>query len=685
MIVKRQLCALLIAAAGVGAPLGASAQQDLALSMPGDAAEREALTSLDEQKWARARQQAEAILKGGDSALAYYVLAMVHFEAEGNLARALFLLRKAQKILVDAHGAPPTDYAMRGLHQRFMRDEIWILGSMDDREGQLKAIARFEDLYQSLEVYKMWPLVKLGRFDEARAIGERLIYSEDENIRERAYNGMMAVEDEARRRRASYEWGKRGNEITRGQSCIISSNLALAARRCFKLDESIRYDRQAVKATDGSCPTSPYGQLSLMYLLVGDLQKSLSALKSLREVPREPRLRVQNEMFIRSRAVELLMALNQPEVALERAEEIIRDPDRGGNDSASEEIRQLEGLVLYWAVTELELRRLAARASARPLWAAITLNAKAMALSMGRWRHQRVAITLATHGTVMRDMARPYYNDALPWYSGVIATLLGDGIWQKAIDEARAEEVDFPVPAGAFLDGFRGEIAWRAGDWDEAARLGAQALEHLPKRAALFQRRIKAWLADVHLRQGRVDEARADLHTLLRLWPTALALLDVRLPVTIRHDGSALAQEIAGLLGDSPWLREPVAGLDFEVAVESASPEAAQICLRGQGGFQYACVATSAAVLRQEEMAHRRNGQKDDGPTPGPPPSHTPKALEEDPLAVVAVDRFHEKAFAPKLELTQSDLNSLDGRATRASADSVLQEIIGPSDLVNHR
>ncbi|MFN3199912.1 MAG: tetratricopeptide repeat protein [Bradymonadia bacterium] len=683
----RLLWAMLLIMAALASPTEVYAQKSLlSFSNLGTQAEREAIQSLDEEKWARARRQAEAILKDGPSFLATYVLAMVHFEAEGNLARALFLMRQSLKQLVELHGSPPTDVVMRVMHQRIMREEMWLLGQMDDREGQLASIDRLEALYQSVEVYRMWPLVKLGRFDEARAIGNRLIHDEDQDIRERAYNSMMAVEDEARNRKASYDWGKKGNRITRGGSCIISTNLALAARRCFDLDEAITFDKQALKATDGSCPTSPYGQLSLLYLMVGEFQKGLSALKSLREIPQKPRQKVQNEMFIRSRMVELLLALNQSEKALPRAEEIIRNPDRKGMDSASEEIRRLEGLVLYWATAQLETRRLEARAAVRDFWDGLKISAKAEALAMSRWKHQRLAISLATHGTVMRDMARPYYSDAQPWFSGVIADLLGDGIWEKAIDEARAIEVDFPKKAGAFLDGMSGELKWRAGDHAAAIVLGEQALAGVPDRAKLFRRRIMTWLADAYIAQGEHGKARGHLHTLLRLWPTSLPLLGVKLPAAIVHDDSALATEVADRLQDSPWLAPANDALGFQVSVTQPANKTVKTCILGSGGFQYACVLTSVDILRREATA-QANTQKAQGQPQksAPSPRFTPEPLKHDSLAVVAADRFHERAFAPKLELTQTDLNSLDGRATRVDADQALQEIMGPRDLVNHR
>ena len=75
-------------------------------------------------------------------------------------------------------------------------------------------------------------------------------------IRERAYNGLMAVEEEAGNRKASY-MGRKGLIDTRRESCIIATNLALGARRTFQFARTIEHDQTALKARDDSCPTSP--------------------------------------------------------------------------------------------------------------------------------------------------------------------------------------------------------------------------------------------------------------------------------------------------------------------------------------------------------------------------------------------------------------------------------------------
>ncbi|MCA9526992.1 MAG: hypothetical protein KC549_11935, partial [Myxococcales bacterium] len=175
--------------------------------------DEQAALQLNEQgKYIESREKAQEILNvTPDSFIATYVMAGAYFNLEANLPRALFTLRRAMKLLEDRYGLPIHDQAAEVWHRRLLSMEIWILSDMDDREGQLQVLARYNDLYKPpKEVHKMWPLLKLRRYDEAIAIGEKLIYSDLEYERRRAYNGLMAVEDERRNRQASYEWGLKG-------------------------------------------------------------------------------------------------------------------------------------------------------------------------------------------------------------------------------------------------------------------------------------------------------------------------------------------------------------------------------------------------------------------------------------------------------------------------------------------
>lgn len=618
----------------------------IADDLGGDVDERAAMVSVDTGKYATAREQAEKILaKNPRSFIATFVLGRVHAEAEGNLARALFLIREARRMLEGRFGRWPEHPDAQRWHKLMLNWESSTLGYMDRRLEQLRVYDLYEAHYQPpMTARRIWPLLKLGRFDEARAIGERLLHDENQDTRERAYNGLMAVEEEAGNRRPSYEWGKKALEALGEDSCILATNTALGARRAFDLQKTITYDQIALKAKDLTCPTSPHAQLTAMYLVFGEFQQSLSALEALRKVPRPPDLRVQNEMVIRARFVELLLALGQFEEAETRVREILAAPDRAGMISASSEIVELSNTLLGYSVFTAREHQLRERVAVRPLMESLPLRYAAETVAAARWRTARDATRLAALPGLLHKHVRPYYTDVMPWYGADMLTLFGAGVMRQAIEEVRAIETDYPAPAGAFLDAYLAELAWREGDLGAALRLGDDALARLPKEPRLLRHRMMAWMADARRRTGDHEGARRDFAAVLDLYPTVVRHLDVAVPIVIDDVRGGRGAELADRLADSPRFAVE-AGAPFSVRIEDAEDRIA-LCL-------------TVAKRRCAELAG--DELKD----------------AEDPIAL-ALDRFHDTVLSPAIELTQSDINSLDGRAVRQDARRALDGLLGP-------
>ncbi len=645
----------------LAAPAGAQMQDPLALTdgFQGDVEERAALVSADNGRWAQARAQAEAILRARpDSFIAAYVLGLVHAEAEGNLARSLYLLRQARGHIERQHGVPPESSDARSWHRRILLRESIVLGHMDRRADQLAAFDMLDAHYAPKQtVRRIWPLLKLGRFEEARVIGRSLIHDPNPDIRERAYNGLMAVEEEAGNRKPSYEWGQRSLESLGQDTCILATNTALGARRAFDFPRTITYDQRALKADDRSCPTSPHAQLSAMYLVFGQFQQSLSALKALRAVPRPPDLRVQNEMVIRARFVELLLALGQLDEAEMRVREILAAPDRAGMISAASEIVELSNALLGYSVLTARYHQLLERSAARTFWDAIRLRLDAEQIAAARWRAAREATRLAALPETLHKHVRPYYTDVMPWYGADMLAVFGAGVMRKAIAEVRAVETDYPDEAGAFLDAYLAELRWREGARAEAIEAGEAALRALPEEPRLLRNRIRAWIADSRWRTGDGAGARQDFAAVMEFEPAALRHLGLALPVAMGPVSGARGAEIADRLRASPRLDvDPRA--PFEVSVSDA-----------EGGITI-CVQVAKRMcgsLAGPELEAAEKAAAD--PIEGEPPGD---------VIAAAIDRFHDEVFAPRIELTQSDINSLDGRAVRQSARDALDGLLGP-------
>jgi len=233
-------------------------------------AERDALTNLEAGKRTQAREQADAILKDGPSLVATYVRASIYYY-EGFFPRALFLMRKSRDMLTDSFGLPPDDPDARRWHRRLLIEEASILGDMDRRQDQLEMLQYYDEYYKpSREVFQIWPLIKLHRFDEAREIGERLTKSDDYWTRLRAYNGLIAMADEMGDRSGTLSRSRDAWLKTQEKSCVIGLNGAMSEMQNLLYRETEALIKKAKTAEYQDCSDHPYVVLTRLYLLMGE-------------------------------------------------------------------------------------------------------------------------------------------------------------------------------------------------------------------------------------------------------------------------------------------------------------------------------------------------------------------------------------------------------------------------------
>ena len=620
-------------------------------------AEKEALRSVDLGKLTRAREQAEKILEDNETSIfGLWTMVQVFYVHEANHPRALFLCRKARTALEKSYGERPTDSEAQRWHKRLLLEQSYILGEMDRRQEQLDLLIYYDELYRpSVEVQRIWPLMKLGRFDEARAIGRKHIYSDDLNERLRAYNGLMAIADEVRNRRDGYKWGKEGLTKTQEKSCVVAANLSRAALQNFLFEEAEEYVATAKKAEQQDCSSNPLILLASLYLMQGEFQKCVSAFSELGKEPFSQRMRAQFAMHKKGRLAELLYALGQFEEAEKRVREIVEAPDRVGMTSASKENVELANTVLFLAVLSARQEQERERATSRDWREAMQIRLGAARLRAQQWEKTRMALRLGTMQDLLVTAVRPYYLDVMPWYAGALMEILGPGVVHKAVREARALEKDLEPKVSGYFDALDAEAAWRSGDLDETLELGTRALAGLPKKARLVRWRVLALLADVAPPEGNSKAMKSHFHEVIHKYPTALRHLGIALPVELTHRGGSRAAEVFGKLESSPRLSVGVQS-GFVVTVSEETSGKVGLCLSGEGAFQYACV-------HEEELEEeRREG--------------APELTDEAKIHALC-DAFHDRIFAPKVELTQSDINTLDGRTGRIGADKALKEILG--------
>jgi len=629
--------------------------------LDGDAAEQELITNVRGGKLIRAREQAEKILKGRpDSVLARYGLAVVFHDEEGNLPRALYHVRLAEKQLAARWGAAPTDAEAQAWHKRILEEEEEILAEMDRREDQLKLMDRWDALYNpKMDRRRIWPLMKLHRFDEAVRLAKRVALSDDLQVRITGLNGLLAIESERLQPRACFKVATEAVEATGSQSCILAENAAEAAFAVYRFGEVERLAQKSLQAKLQDCPASAYPHLANLYLLRGDFQRAMTAVKSAREHGIQRRYRQQFEMGNQTWLARLLHALGQTEKALEVSEQVAKAPDRVGMTSFSLDVMRAIALVEHHAALEVRGEDLRERASARPLGERVKAWWRLRALEQSAWLVRRRADRLLAPKDTLLHLVRPYYKPIPPWNAGALVPVAGAGVLRRAIREVQGRET-MPKETAPYLDALEVEILHREGERAKALELARRALAALPREEVLLRGRLEAIAAEAARRLGRASEAEELFHAVLERFATAVRLVGARLPVEVRSDGARLPAKVAAALLRSPRLAPGGGG--FTVMVSAQGKDLAphrgasagrqqgevRVCLQGRGGRRYACGVRDVSA-----------------------------AKSDDERVALAIDEFHAKVFAPKIDLTQRDINSLDGSAVRGDADEVLKQVLG--------
>jgi tetratricopeptide (TPR) repeat protein len=614
-----------------------------------DAEEQALVESLLAEKYIHARGQAEKILrKNPASIIARYGMARVYHDEETNLPRALYYIRQAERQLVRRFGSRPTDQQARSWHRRILVEQAGLLGEMDRREEQLRVMDRHDELYRpKMDRWRIWPLMKLHRFEEASKLAEKVSLSEEMNLRISGLNGKIAIESERLRPRRCFRVGLAAVTATSYQSCILNQNTAEAAFAVYKFAEAERLVQRSIQASIQDCPASAYPHLANLYLLRADFQRAMDAIKSSRTAPIERRYRQQFEMSNTAWLARLLYTLGKFEEAQNLTRRVLRAPDRVGMTSFSDEVMRviytLDHHAALLALIEDKKEQISARSALSG--ESFKLMLSLVDLERQAWTARRRIARLLSRTGDLEYLVRPYLKPLPPWHAGALVAAVGNGVVQEAVAEARARET-MRRQTAPYFDALDGEIAYRRGQLSRALTLARQALRGLPKDEVLLRGRTSAWAAHSALRLGRTREAARLFDDVLQRFPTALRLLGIPLPAQVRAGPNPLARAVAARLQGSRRLTGGRLGFVVRVTVRG---KRVRLCLSGQGGRRHACALADVSDNK----------------------------LDREGRVARAVDTFHRKVFAPRVDLTQRDINSLDGSSIRGDADDVLREMLG--------
>ena len=624
---------------------------------PGGAIEREAYDLFSAEKYLTARTRAEEALRlDPDSIVGHFVLGSVLREAEGSLPRSMSHLREARALYRKRFGETGGEDAATRLYRDILLSLQESAGLMELYDEQLALLDAHDRLYEpDLIGQHAWPLMKLHRYDEARAAATRALATDFAWQKSVGYNALCAIEAEAHQRAASYEQciaalrhaQKRAAAATARGSKVVPNlathayNAALAALANLHHDEAERLALEGTLRTERTA-SNPWRFLVELYVDEGRAGDAVSAIRKMLAwcAHQPPGSRDQKAAETDAITATLLLVTGDAEAGLRFASRAMERPDRHGISSAEPEQALGGHAVLRRALYRLDAERRAERASARALTGRrgriadtlLALGSRAAALP----DDERVVNVLSDDDRLTSTL-RPYVDgglDDLPiWLTGDLVGILGAGVVSVALDRARHEE-KFEGTA-PYFDGLGAEVALAQGHPGLARELARSALDKLPPAEALLRARVAAVGAEGARRAGDLPTAMAFFQRAIELDPGSIRRLGLALPAEVIQQSSGLgADRAAVLLRRSPRLR-PTAHA-FEVRVQGAGA-GLRVCL-------FAALGTSLGCGEVQ-------------PDPGEP---------ADAFATRVVDEFHRRVFALNVPITDTDVRGLDGTTTIA-------------------
>lgn len=648
-------------------------------------AEREALELSRGDKHLSARTRAEEVLKNDpDSIIGHYVMGTALRDAEGSLPRAMAHFKRARELYERRYGTQDGD----GRPWRIYAETLFAIaitaGLMEDFEGELRAMDDYDARFQpKLMAQRVWPLMKLGRYDEARKWAKAAMESGSVFQKLRAMNGLCAVEAEEMHRAANYEacvgvyrYAKdiaKGAELTRRpEIAVYANNAHLSALAMLRYDEAEQF---AMDGTKDAAATSsnPWLRLARIYIDQGRAAEAVSATKALQawRVLQPPATREQFASEDESTVALLLLAAGEARASLRLADRVLSRPDRRAMTSTSAEDTAGANALLRRAALRLSAELASERASYSGFSAAAGHHAEAARLSALMWPdEQRIAGILLDEKKLIATL-RIYMDNGLDyaptWLIGDLVRVLGPGVFLAALSEVR--EIETEVPAfSAFYDAFEAEARLVQGNDAQALDLARKSLDALPKAEVLLKARVAAIGAVAAERLGDSQVALGMFERAMQADPGAMRRMGIRLPARFRSGGGALAGETVSLLRSSPRFEESEDG--FDVSVSESGGEIVT-CLHTPLGAELGCARVPIRVQVPAPAPFAAASTASAAPPPPPPPPKEPPER--------AAEAFHRTVFALKMNLTEGDLRSLDGgtTATRDAARDKMRDLIG--------
>jgi tetratricopeptide (TPR) repeat protein len=660
----------------------------------GTPAEQAALRLLDKDDLVRVREDAHEILKQNpDSYAGHYLMGYTLHNSEGDLPQAKFHMKKALDLFIKKHGKSFSIDSPWGWYERSLMEMVQINAEMDLYQEQVDTLDTYMDVSKrlfnteapSILVSYAWPLMKLERETEARKKLDKVSHYYDEGTRTTYLNTMGALEMEFGHPQASYSAFKtlieevRSNSWT--QTATYLRNLGEASAGIGRFDEAERLYSEATRYFSPLTYSNPWFDLAFLYVSQARFPEAVSALQKTHNWRFSVRPFLAQQTWAQDMHVsaELLMHLGETDKALEVAEMITQRPDRQGGDSIQKDQKEAGTWMLYRSLCLAEAARLKESLtwkSGWQWWKAVAYRKKL--LNDARFAGIKVR-SLASNNERLASSLRPYYAPGTfimtDWHRPDLVTVYGAGVASEALNEIYQkppESLEVERPA---LEVVRAEIAWARGDEDDAIEILKKAIPDVGESRAVLRARAEARLAGILFDEGRFEEAMEVGTRVLDTAPAMFRHLDLSLPVRIEATGDPVSKDIAEAIADSPRFHSDDRGYPIKIRANSDRLSATLLTPEQALLAEVSVPATRKVVKRKKPEGEDEESEDE---------QEEEEEVLDPPDQLVAL--FHKKAFAPRLDLSQSEINSLDGSTlTDSRRNNNAREAIGlptlrPSD-----
>lgn len=597
------------------------------------------------------RKRAENILKNDkNSYCGHALMGLVMHRSEGDLPRSKYHLQEARSLAKrKAKNEKNQDAVMFfGLASHELMN---VLEEMDQYKECIAIIDECFDHVPSIRVIKVWPLMKLDREDEAREELKRAFNSGDIAARIMAWNSLGALESELGHRQASYNAFKslisEGAQYGIRDDSTFYSNAGEAALALGFYDEAERYFRKSA-----SCPfqdtsyTNPYQHLTELYLTEGRFAEAFSSALKMHQWSRATKPFLYQQSMAENTKItgELLLNLGYINEAVDNLSLLVKRPDRRGGTSSDIDQSEAGNLIIWRKALIMQEHMLqeemACERKFSPSWWHLLYRRLLVKFDI-KTAGEKAAAIMASHNRI-KESLRPYNAASVAIGESdrpAVVDIIGAGICGAALSELEEHPSETYNLEEPFYQVMHAEVAMQSGSLKKAKTYFEKALQTLPKAEVPLRSYCQTALGKICQKSGLRDESLNYYETVLETCPTMLRLLDCEIPVAVQGSSNSTVRKACDMIYKSPRFKKSSNGFKISIAMSGSDLVASLTSNNG--------TVIARASVPIEKSSHKS--------------------------AKNLVKELHRQVLSPKVSLSQTDLNSLDGsnRSGSTASDSL--------------